>query len=321
MTLINGDPQMARIFTATLAAAFLSANVLAQPIEAKLDHVIIGVHDMEAAKRVYSVLGFAIIPGGRHPGGTQNASPAFSGGGYLELITPYDASLPDGRDLSEILKKGDGPLGAGLSIASAEQAAHDLSTAGIKIKGPTPGTITREDDKEPPPTRWWILEFGDPASKASGPLRPEVASRPLFLIQYVRDPAHPRPPIPPNPNSASALSAILVAVNDLEKAAAGYANIGKLNSREMELPEFGAVAKEIVLARGSILLLRATDPSGPTAQRLKARGEGLFGVRLAVTDLDQARKAISEKNISTDEQTVLVPPENAEGAWLQFQRP
>ena len=83
--------------------------------------------------------------------------------------------------------------------------------------------------------------------------------------------------------------------HDLEKAAGGYAGFGKLSGREVAFPEFGAVAREIVLARGSIFLLQATGPSGPSAQRIKTSGGGLFGMRLAVTDLGQARKVIGKK--------------------------
>jgi hypothetical protein len=106
-------------------------------------------------------------------------------------------------------------------------------------------------------------------------------SRPLYFVQALnREVLHNFFVLHSSfdhPNSASSLSALLVAVNDLEKAAAGYASIGRLSSREVAFPEFGAVAKEIVLARGSIFLLRATGSSGPTAQRIKTSGEGLLG--------------------------------------------
>ena len=289
-------------------AALFSACMFAQSIEAKLDHVVIAVHDLKAAERVYSGLGFTITPGGRHPGGTQNSAAVFSGGsGYLELLTPYDVSLPDGSEVAQLLEHGEGAFELGLAIDSAEQAARDLSAAGLKIKGPTPGTIVRPGEKEPPPPRWWIISFAD-----------KDPSRPVFLVQYIPDPARPRTPRPPHPNTASSHSAVLVAVNDPEKAAAGYGKIGKLSPTEIELPEFGAIAKEIVLATGSIFLMRATDPSGPTAQHLKTQGEGILGVRLAVTDLDETRRAIRKKNVSKDEQSVLVPPENADGVWLQL---
>ena len=233
--------------------------------------------------------------------------PPSAGGGYLELIAPYDASLPGGLRIAEYLKQGEGARGGGLEITSAEQAAHDLSAVGLKVNGPNPGTIVMPGEGQPPPPRWWSVGFAD-----------RVASRPFSLFQYVPDPT--RPPIrkPIQPNSTTYLAAILVAVNDPEKAAAGYGNIGKLSPTEIKLPEFGAIAKEIVLARGSIFLLRPTDPTGPTAQHLKTRGEGILGVRLSVKDLDETRKVIGGKDISKDSGSVLVAPANAAGAWLQF---
>ena len=42
-------------------------------------------------------------------------------------------------------------------------------------------------------------------------------------------------------------------------------------------------------------------------------------MRLAVADLDKARRVIAEKNVSKDSQVVIVVPENAAGAWLEFQ--
>jgi hypothetical protein len=86
------------------------------------------------------------------------------------------------------------------------------------------------------------------------------------------------------------------------------------------MPEFGAAAKQVALKGGSILLLRATDPAGPTARRLKEQGEGILGARVGVTDLGQTRSSVGNKNVSVNERSVLVSPENAAGVWLQFQR-
>jgi catechol 2,3-dioxygenase-like lactoylglutathione lyase family enzyme len=264
-----------------IAPALLCANAFAQSVSTKLDHVVIAVHDLEAAKRLYSGLGFSMLEGGRHPTGTENSAAPFNGS-YVELITPYNASLPDGKQVAEHLKKGDGAIAAGLQIASAEKTARDLRAAGMNINGPTPGTIVRPGQKEPPPTGWWLITFG-----GSQFVDPNFPSRPVFLIQYAMrpvatEPAAPRPPPrPANPNSASSLSALLIAVNDPQKSIAWYENIGKASDREIALPEFGAAAKEIVLERCSILLLRATD--------------------------------------SKDQQSVLVSPENAAGVWLEFQ--
>jgi catechol 2,3-dioxygenase-like lactoylglutathione lyase family enzyme len=319
------------IKTLTFAIVVLCcANAFAQSVGTKLDHVVIAVHDLEAAKRLYSGLGFSIPSrNGRHPTGTENSVALLSGGStadltqggdapqYLELITPYDTSLSGGpsgggRGYAEYLIQGDGARSAGLRIASAEQAARDLSAAGLKIKGPTPGRQMWAGEKEPTSPQWWTISFVD-----------QLGSRPVFLIQYGRGVLESglarAAALPRNPNSASSLSALLVAVNDLQGAAAGYRNIGKASDREIPLPEFGAVAKEIVLERGSILLLHPTGPSGPTARRLKERGEGILAVRVGVTDLDQARKQAGARNVSKDKQSVLVSPENAFGVWLEFQ--
>jgi hypothetical protein len=154
--------------------------------------------------------------------------------------------------------------------------------------------------KEPLPPLWWNVSFAD-----------AVASRPLFLIQYAGGSISSGSSITAgwigdsqNPNSASNLSALLIAVNDPEKATVGYRNIGKLTDREISLPEFDATAREIVLERGSIFLLHATDPVGPTARRLKDRGEGILAVRMLVEDLDQARKQIGDKNVSKSQESI-----------------
>jgi hypothetical protein len=48
-------------------------------------------------------------------------------------------------------------------------------------------------------------------------------------------------------------------------------NIVKAGAEEIPLPEFGAVGREVVLERGSIFLLRATDPSDQRATCLLTR--------------------------------------------------
>jgi Glyoxalase-like domain len=295
---------MYRALALALAVSLGCAEAFGQGVEATLNHVVIAVHDLDAAGKVYSTLGLAVLPGGRHPTGTQNAIVRFSDRAYLELISPYDANLSDGKEVAEFLGKGEGAIAAGLEIDSAESAARDLRATGLKVRGPTAGTILLPGETQAPP-RWWTVEYED-----------EVAARPVFLIQYISAP--PRP-APAHANSASTLAALLVAVSDMEKAAAAYGNIGWIGDREIDMPEFGAAAKQIALKSGSILLLRATDPSGPTARRLKQRGEGILGVRIGVTDLGKARSSVGNNNVSANDQSVLVSPESAAGVWLQFQ--
>jgi hypothetical protein len=272
---------MAKTLTVTLAA-FCSAIAFAQPIDVKLNDPGFNVTDLATTRRLFRELGFLM-----HTGNPTGSAILFRDGGGFEFRERSDRS--------------EGPRRADLEIVSADEAAQNLRATGLRIAGPTPGSRVISGET----LKWFTLEFED-----------KLDSRPVYMVQILNpEVLHPSFD---HPNSASSLSAILVAVNDLEKAAAGYASIAKLSSREVAFPEFGAVAKEIVLARGSIFLLQATGPSGPTAQRIKTSGEGLFGMRLAVTDLGQARKVIGGKNVSKDNRTVLVSPENAAGAWLEF---
>lgn len=263
---------MAATLTAVLAT-FCCAIAVAQPIEVRLNDPGFRVTDLAATKRLYAGLGFSV----RTTGPTRSAI-LFREGGGLEFF--------EHRDLRE------GPINADLEVLSADEAARDLRAAGLKIVGPTPGSLVIPGG---PVVKWLTVQFED-----------KLDSRPVYMVQLLNPELRPKDL--DHPNSVSSLSATLIAVNDLEKAASGYANIGKLSSGEVAFPEFGAVAREIVLARGSIFLLRAADPSGPTAQHLKTSGEGIFGVRFAVTDLDQTRRVVGEKNISTDKQAVLVSP-------------
>ena len=55
-----------------------------------IDHVLIAVRDLDAAKDTFERLGFKVTPEGRHPGrGTSNRLVVF-GGEYLELISVHD---------------------------------------------------------------------------------------------------------------------------------------------------------------------------------------------------------------------------------------
>jgi hypothetical protein len=290
---------MTRAQTFCLAVVLISLSARAQVIDAKLNDLSIAVHDLSSAIRLYSSLGFSMSEGGRSSttGKIDNSMLAFREGGGLALFQRREGA-PFRADVD-------------LEVTSAEQTERDLNVVGLKMNAPTPGSrtwnVTNPDG--PVTTKWLSLRFAETA-----------ASRPIYFVQIL-DPeafraARPRPA---HPNSASALTGVLVAVNDLEKAAAGYGHIGKVATREIPLPEFGAVAKEIVLARGSILLLRASDPAGATAQQLRTRGEGILGLRLSVADLDRTHTAIGEKNVSKDARSVLVSPENAAGVWLQFQ--
>ena len=74
---------------------------------AGIDHALVGVSDLEAARDAYARLGFTVTPRGRHIGwGTGNHTVMFEND-YVELIGILDPTQYI-HNLDEFLKTGDG---------------------------------------------------------------------------------------------------------------------------------------------------------------------------------------------------------------------
>jgi catechol 2,3-dioxygenase-like lactoylglutathione lyase family enzyme len=99
----------------------------------RLDHVVIGVADLDQAIQAYQQLGFEVRPGGRHTGlGTHNALIRFELE-YLELLAVYDAaeavrSGGPGQFMIEYLRERPGAL---LGFALASENLDDEVARGV----------------------------------------------------------------------------------------------------------------------------------------------------------------------------------------------
>jgi hypothetical protein len=72
----------------------------------RIDHVIYGVHDLDAAAaRLNGEHGLGFIRGGRHPGGTANSVAPLEPPQYLELISVVD---PGGETAQMVTREMDG---------------------------------------------------------------------------------------------------------------------------------------------------------------------------------------------------------------------
>ncbi|HEY6406793.1 MAG TPA: VOC family protein [Ktedonobacteraceae bacterium] len=116
-----------------------------------LDHIIIGVHDLEQAAMVFSQkLGLAVSGGGIHPsGGTANRIIVI-GDTYLELIavrSPEEAQ----QSMLERLAKGDGYLNFVLSSDDIEADTRAMERRGVQVIEPKAGQLRAPDGH----TRGW----------------------------------------------------------------------------------------------------------------------------------------------------------------------
>jgi hypothetical protein len=63
-----------------------------------IDHLVLAVHDLDAARETYRRLGFTLTPVARHPWGTANSLVQMHGG-FLELLAVADtAAIPEPTD-------------------------------------------------------------------------------------------------------------------------------------------------------------------------------------------------------------------------------
>lgn len=136
-----------------------------------IDHIIIGVNDLERATTIFSQrLGLAVSGGGIHPsGGTANRI-IVTGDTYLELITvraPAEAE----QSLLERLAKGEGFLNFVLASNDIEADSRAMTRRGISIIGPTAGELRAANGR----TRGWSRTNIE---------SPDLAQHYPFIIQH-----------------------------------------------------------------------------------------------------------------------------------------
>lgn len=104
-----------------------------------LDHLVLGVHDLDAAAALYQRLGFTVGARNTHPWGTQNRIVQFPGA-FLELITVGDAgAIPPhgprrfsfGAFVRDALARGEGMSMLVLESKDAAADAAAFHAAGI----------------------------------------------------------------------------------------------------------------------------------------------------------------------------------------------
>ena len=299
---------------------------------AKLDHVMIMVHDLRSASYDYGKLGFRVRSGGRFPGGIENAIIPFGTNmPYLELVGIYQPGGEQIRDNEEFLAKGEGAMYVGLEVASAAAVAARLRELGVDIPGPISGTISVDGVAETPPSPWTNVVIPHGSSPRGDPLFFVEYNQSLRASFWARDPdlvgkSEGERRIP-HPNGAVTLAVAWFAVDDLDTAAARYEGMGFRRVREFHIDELSAHAIELALDRGSLLLMESTSADGPISKVLRLRGFGIEvpGVSVEVPSIERSLAAMSPE-VSAQlhpsdtpwGRNVVVPAELAHGVWLEF---
>lgn len=100
-----------------------------------IDHTLLGVRDLEAARRSWQRLGFSVTPRGRHIGwGTGNYCVMLEEG-YVELLGIIDPAQFT-NNLDKLLETREGLLGLAFATNDANACRDALAAAGLSPDGP-----------------------------------------------------------------------------------------------------------------------------------------------------------------------------------------
>ena len=301
-----------------------------------IDHIIIGVHDLEQAAAQFSQkLGLAVSGGGIHPtGGTANRIIVI-GDTYLELIAinnPEEAQ----QSVLDRLAIHEGYLNFVLASDDIETESHALLQRGIPILGPTPGLLRAADGR----TRGWSRIDIE---------RPQMAQRYPFIIQHDSTGEERRFRLagwttpPEHPLGALQVRSATIAVADLAEATQRFQRIyglqpsdsftGEADGWDAMLVAFPLGGNDqgqcFELAEALPLSAEADQDvdyehlpePGALARHLEQFGESLCRMTLAVENLDASRLYLDKHGVTYTYQTspraiLWIHPDYACGASI-----
>ena len=274
-----------------------------------IDHVLVGVHELEAARQTFAHLGFTLSPRGRHIGwGTANYC-AMLRGGYIELLGIVD-SAQFTNNLDRFLEGGEGLLGLAFATDDADAAARNLAARGMAVEGPK--ALSRKLE----------LPGGDvePAFRLVHTAPEATAGVPAFVCQHLTPELVWQDAWLAHPNGARAIASVTVAVADPGAAALAF---GALFGPDAVSATHGAVEVETGGGR-----LRLAAPDGlaalfPGIAGLRDRAlPYLAGLRVGVADVGETANYLGAAGVSVSrdgDRLLRLDPANACGVLLEFE--
>ncbi|WP_376794640.1 VOC family protein [Thermogemmatispora sp.] len=277
-----------------------------------IDHVIIGVKDLERAAALFrEQLGLTVSGGGRHPAaGTANRIIVI-GDTYLELITVVapDEAQPS---MLERLAKGEGYWNFALSSDALEADCQRLQAQGVPVLGPTRGELRAADGR----SRSWLradIERSDLAQHYPFLIQHDSSGdeRRFRLAGWQQPPAHPL--------GAVRVRSATIAVAELEEARRRFSHMYGLETsapHSGEAEHWEALLTALPLGNGSQCFELAAPPPlastedatthpgeflpapGSLRRYLQVVGESLCRMTLEVSDLATARRYLDQQGVS-----------------------
>ncbi len=267
-----------------------------------LDHVVVAVHDLDAAIASYRATGFTVQVGGTHPGRTShNALIVFQDGAYIELIA-WAAPAPTERWWRVVQEHGEGIVDFALLPRDAAAALAAAQARGLQtMTGPLEGGRVRPDGVQ---LRWQTVRHATPELPF---LCGDITPRSLRV---------PEGDVRQHANGALGIAGLEIAVNDLDAAELRYRALlgpGCLFSAEQAIDGGSLRQLRFTLGACAFTLLSpgpSATPAHSLRHRLGGRGQGVLRIRLATdgASLHGAAIVFDEPGRSANAKTLLNPP-------------
>ncbi len=272
-----------------------------------IDHSLIGVRDLGAARAAWQRLGFTVTPRGRHIGwGTGNYCIMLERG-YIELLGIVDAGRFT-NNLDTFLKTREGLMGLAFATDDAEACAAALRRAGIETEGPKQLKRLLEL-----PEGTVVPEFAlvHPAADALPGLK-------AFVCQHLTPALTRRPDWLAHPNGATALLGMTIAVERPRALVPAWRKLfGDLSVR--------ADAQAMLVETGMGRLLFATPDTLAARYRDIAplpdhARPWAVAMTLGVADLARCERALAAGGFAPARlgEGLLLPPIATGGLFLEF---
>jgi catechol 2,3-dioxygenase-like lactoylglutathione lyase family enzyme len=270
-----------------------------------IDHAVIGVRDLDAAKITFEKLGFRLTPRGRHEGwGTANFCAMFDRD-YIELLGLVDpAKFNNGLDA--FLEQGEGMLSLALETANADDTRAEWAAAGLE-----PAEVKELSRLLEPDTTLRFKNVMLPPESSGG--------LPLFACAHLTRDAIRQPEWLDHPNGAIGIRTVTVAT-------AEPGAFVEPMSRIFGEPRLTETDDTLAVHTGGAVLLFATpddlDMLHPQLQVQSGDEQARLAVlSLGVRDLDATADWLEKAGVPFTRHAsgiIGVSAEHARGVMLEF---
>jgi catechol 2,3-dioxygenase-like lactoylglutathione lyase family enzyme len=276
---------------------------------AGIDHALVGVVDLEAARELWGRLGFTLSPRGRHKGwGTGNYCAMFEND-YVELLGIVDPAGFDNGLTAMLAAQGPGLLGFAAATGDIAKAVAFLTKGGIPHERKALSRLLE-------------LPGGDvePAFDLAMPQTPYPAGMKPFVCAHLSRELVWRPEWTRHANTARRIASLTFVVDDplsLRDPFEAILGLGAATATDDTLAvRWGTGAPVLIVKPDDMAFVHpAVTADDPVRM-------GFAGMTIAVDDLSVARAALKAGGFDYEKDlagAVHVAPDEAGGLALSFE--